>query len=84
MAIDCGLSRHVGAVWFQVRERDAHRRILSVFADYYAVDRTSEVNAREILARTRDFCRGHLYGVYLDPASSARSGVGPAARGEFA
>jgi hypothetical protein len=84
LAIDCGLSRHVGAIWFQSRERDAHRRIINVFADYYAVDKTSEVNAREILGKTRDFCRGHLYGVYLDPASSARSGVGPAARGEFA
>src|SRR5262249_40638437 len=48
VAIDCGLSRHVGAVWFQVRERDAHRRIVSVFADYYAVDKSSEFNAQAI------------------------------------
>jgi hypothetical protein len=84
VAIDCGLSRHVGAVWFQVRERDAHRRILSVFADYYAVDKTSELNARSILARSQEVCQGRLDAVYLDPASTARSGVGPAARGEFA
>jgi phage terminase large subunit-like protein len=84
VAIDCGLSRHVGALWFQVRERDAHRRILGVFADYYAVDQTSEVNARAILARSRELCHGRLDAVYLDPASTARSGVGPAARGEFA
>src|SRR5262245_17756610 len=84
VAIDCGLSRHVGAVWFQVRERDAHRRILSVFADYYAVDKTSEQNAQAILNRSREWCYGRLDAVYLDPASTARSGVGPAARGEFA
>ena len=29
-------------------------------------------------------CPGRLDAVYLDPASTARSGVGPAARGEFA
>jgi phage terminase large subunit-like protein len=84
VAIDCGLSRHVGAIWFQVRERDAHRRILSVFADYYAVDKTSEFNAKAILAHSRDVCQGRLDAVYLDPASTARSGIGPAARGEFA
>jgi hypothetical protein len=84
MAIDCGLSRHVGAIWFQVREREAHRRILSVFADYYAVDKTSEHNAKAILDRAREVCHGRLDAVYLDPASTARSGVGPAARGEFA
>jgi hypothetical protein len=33
VAIDCGLSRHVGGLWFQVRERDAHRRIINLFAD---------------------------------------------------
>jgi hypothetical protein len=84
LAIDCGLSRHVGALWFQVRERDAHRRIISVFADYYAMDKTSEVNALAIRERSRAVCGGRLDAVYLDPASTARSGVGPAARGEFA
>jgi hypothetical protein len=84
VAIDCGLSRHVGALWFQVRERDAHRRIISVFADYYAVDKTSEFNAKAILSRSQELCQGRLEAVYLDPASTARSGVGPAARGEFA
>src|SRR5262249_47707345 len=81
VAIDCGLSRHVGALWFQVRERDAHRRIITVFADYYAVDKTSEFNAKAILARSQELCQGRLEAVYLDPASTARSGVGPAARG---
>ena len=84
LAIDCGLSRHVGALWFQVRERDPYRRIISVFADYHAVDKTSETNALAILGRSREVCHGRLDAVYLDPASTARSGVGPAARGEFA
>ena len=58
--------------------------MINVFADFYAVDRTSEVNGAAILARTREVCGGRLDAVYLDPASTARSGVGPAARGEFA
>ena len=89
LAIDCGLSRHVGALFFQVRERDGAtpgsvRRIISVFADYYAVDKTSSDNARAILDRSYPVCGGRIDRVYLDPASTARSGIGPAARGEFA
>jgi hypothetical protein len=89
VAIDCGLSRHVGALFFQVRERDGAtpgsvRRILSVFGDYYAVDKTSADNALAVLERARQLCGGRIDRVYLDPASTARSGIGPAARGEFA
>jgi terminase large subunit-like protein len=84
LAIDCGLSRHVGALWYQVREREDDRRIVSVFADYYGVDHTSADHAQVILSRSDQVCGGRLDAVYLDPASKARSGIGPAARGEFA
>ena len=90
IAIDCGLSRHVGALFFQVRERDGGtsggsvRRILSVFGDYYAVDRTSADNAAAIKEVAHRLCGGRIDRVYLDPAATARSGIGPAARGEFA
>ena len=72
LAIDCGLSRHVGALCFQVRERDgatpgAVRRILSVFGDYYAVDRTSCDNALAIKERSYQLCGGRIDHVYLDP-----------------
>lgn len=89
LAIDCGLSRHVGALFFQVRERDGSthgsiRRIISVFGDYYAVDKTSADNAQAIKELSYQLCGGRIDRVYLDPAANARSGVGPAARGEFA
>ena len=87
LAIDCGLSRHVGALFFQVREQAGPgtvRRVLTVFGDYYAVDKTSYDNALAIKERANAFCGGRLDRVFLDPASTARSGVGPAARGEFA
>src|SRR5262249_17254668 len=89
LAIDCGLSRPVGALWFQERERDGRtpnrvRRIISVFGDYYAVDKTSYDNAMAIKEKSYRLCQGRIDHVYLDPAATARSGVGPAARGEFA
>lgn len=89
LAIDCGLSRHVGALFFQVRERPGSthgtvRRILSVFGDYYGVDRTSFDHAEAIKEKSHQLCGGQIDRVFLDPASTARSGVGPAARGEFA
>ena len=89
LAIDCGLSRHVGALFFQVREREGTapgsvRRIVSVFGDYYAVDKTSADNAQAIQSLSYRLCGGRIDRAYLDPAATARSGVGPAARGEFA
>jgi hypothetical protein len=89
LAIDCGLSRHVGALFFQVRERDGAtpnsvRRIVSVFGDYYAVDKTSADNAAAIKELSYRLCDGRIDRVFLDPASTARSGVGPVARDEFA
>ncbi len=84
LAIDCGVSRHVGAVFFQVREVADGRHRVTVFGDYYAEGRLSEANARAIRARSDELpSLGRLDVVRLDPASSARTGVGPAAFGEF-
>jgi phage terminase large subunit-like protein len=84
LAIDCGVSRHVGAVFFQVREVGPDKHRVTVFGDYYAEGRFSEANARAIKARSDELPSfGRLDVVRLDPASSARTGVGPAAYGEF-
>ena len=104
LAIDCGVSRHVGAVFFQVREvaRDpwsgagrtglhlplatCHLPLMrvTVFGDYHGEGLYSEASARAIRAKAEELpCRGRLDTVRLDPASSARTGVGPAAYGEF-
>src|SRR6185437_14049659 len=89
LAIDCGMSRHVGALFFQDRERDGTapgsiRRIISVFGDYYAVDRTSYDNAQAIKEHAYQLCQGRIDRIHLDPASTHRNGIGPAAFGEFA
>ena len=100
LAIDCGVSRHVAAVWFQVRrgrvpiERTPSGWIkqvdpnepetVTVFGDHHAEGLYSEAAARAILARGQELpCRGRLDSVRLDPASSARTGIGPTAYAEF-
>jgi hypothetical protein len=85
VAVDCGTSRYTAAVWAQCFERDRYRKIVTVFADYLAVDKTSSECADEIkqLSATRQ-CAGQIRLVLLDPAASARSALGPAARGECA
>lgn len=100
LAIDCGVSRHVGAVWFQVRrgrvplERTPSGWIktadprepetVTVFGDFHAEGLYSEAAARAILARAQELpSHGRLDTVRLDPASSARTGIGPTAYAEF-
>jgi hypothetical protein len=84
LAIDCGVSISTGAVLFQVRRGptpDEDR--VTVFADYYAEGLFSGANAQAILALARERCGGRLDVVTVDPAASARSGVGPAALAEY-
>jgi Terminase large subunit, T4likevirus-type, N-terminal len=84
-AIDAGTSRHTAAVFFQVRpDQGSSRPLVTVFAEYYALDVVSEKNAHAIreLAVLLP-CRGRIDVVRLDPAASARSSLGPAAYGEY-
>jgi hypothetical protein len=87
LAIDCGLSRHVGAVWLQFRStyEGAAKACVTVFGDYHGEGLYSEANARAILQHGQALTGGGRPDVVrLDPASTARSGVGPVAYGEFA
>ena len=84
LAIDCGVSRHVGAVWFQVRGLDPEQRRVTVFGDFHAEGLYSEAAAKAVWSRGIKLpSQGRLDTVRLDPASSARTGIGPAAYGEF-
>jgi hypothetical protein len=81
---DAGTSRTTGAVLFQVRDVAPYRKQVTVFADYMAVDVVSEQNALAI----RDVFAHQAFGtslhqVWIDPASSARTSIGPACLGEF-
>jgi hypothetical protein len=77
---DAGTSRTTGAVLFQVSGLGYRKRI-TVFADYMAVDVVSEVNSRAI----RDLlpAGSFLHQVWIDPASAARTSIGPASLGEY-
>jgi Terminase large subunit, T4likevirus-type, N-terminal len=83
LAIDCGVSRHVAAVWFQVRGMDPLQRRVTVFDEFHAEGLYSEAAAKAIWRRGQGLCMGRADTVRLDPASSARTGIGPAAYGEF-
>jgi hypothetical protein len=85
VAVDCGTSRFTAAVWAQCFERDRYRKIVTVFADYLAVDKTSSECAEKIKQLSKTLLGdSQIKLVLLDPASSARSALGPAARGEYA
>lgn len=85
LAIDCGVSQHVGAVWFQVRPLDSYRSRVTVFGDYHAQGKYSEANAKAIRVKGLEElpCRGRLDTVRVDPAANAKTGIGPAAYEEF-
>lgn len=83
IAIDAGVSRMTGAVLFQAREIDRNRTVFNVFADYFAEGLYSEANALAIQSLTYKECGGIADVVRLDPAASARTGVGPSAFGEY-
>jgi hypothetical protein len=92
LGIDCGVSMHVGASFLQVIPM-AHSQDnpygpvqykVHVFGDYIAKGKYSQQNAEDIFSLAQTLpCRGRLDRVRLDPASVARTGVGPAAYGEF-
>jgi phage terminase large subunit-like protein len=84
LAIDAGVSRFVAAVWFQVRSVDQYRHKVTVFADHLTEGLFSEDSAKAIKQKNDCFPnQGRLDVVRIDPASTARTGIGPAAYGEF-
>ena len=74
VAIDAGVSKHTGAVFFQVIDRDEPRCRINVFGDYYAQDLFSLQNAESIRATIIDLTtgpqtpQGRYDTVRLDPA----------------
>ena len=83
-AIDAGTSRHTAAVFFQVRPTPVGPPRVTVFGDYHAVDLVSGKNAAAIRSLADSLpCRGRVDLYRVDPASSARSSLGPAAYGEY-
>jgi hypothetical protein len=85
LSVDCGLSRWTGALFYQFVRIDSERVRMHIFADYLAQDVLTEDNALAIrhMLSERTCGKACLDAVLLDPASGARSGVGPAAEAEY-
>lgn len=84
LAIDCGVSRETAAVFYQTRHLDSMRKRVTVFGDFYSADSYSAKTAIDIRDYAHELpCRGRIDKVRLDPAAVARTGIGPAAYGEY-
>lgn len=84
LAIDAGTSRTTAAVWFQCRPSGPHTHRVTVFGEYLQMDTYSQANAQAIKAKGDSLpCYGRHDTVVIDPASEARSSLGPAAYGEY-
>jgi hypothetical protein len=82
-SIDAGTSRHTAAMFFQVMPVESGRSRVRVFGDYHAKDVVSSVNAVAIRERCMALCGRAPDLVRIDPASTARTSIGPASYGEY-
>jgi phage terminase large subunit-like protein len=84
IAIDAGTSRHTGAVMFQLRPHYSGWSRVTVFGDYHGQDIVSADNAMAIASKCMNIAQRNPDMVRLDPASSAKTSIGPAAFNEYA
>jgi hypothetical protein len=84
MSVDCGVSRYTGGLLYQFVPIDRDNVRMHVFADFLSVDRLSEENAADLLRLAGErLPGGTLDAILLDPASGARTGIGPAAEAAY-
>jgi hypothetical protein len=84
LAIDAGTSQTTAAVWWQARQTGPYTWRVTVFGEYVAKGLYSEANAAAIKRKCDELpCRSRLDAVRIDPAATARTGIGPAAYGEY-
>lgn len=83
LGIDAGTSRTTGCVFLQTERLNAYRTRFVVFDEHLAVDQFSGSNAQDILAKVLDY-RATIAQAWIDPASRARTSIGPAAWQEYA
>jgi hypothetical protein len=83
VAIDAGTSRHTGALMFQLRPHQSGWSRVTVFGDYHGLDIVSAENAMAIRDKCMSLAQRGPDFVRLDPASSAKTSIGPAAFNEY-
>ena len=84
VAIDAGVSRTSACVYFQMTPIDRHRILFSVLGDLLLVDRYSGDASAAMMTRLAELApQAQIQAVFIDPASSARTSIGPAAWTEY-
>jgi hypothetical protein len=84
LAVDPGVC--TGAVIFQVKRGQPAipgKEQVMVLADYYREGLSAEENARAIEELVRTRCQGRVDQIWMDPAGSARTAIGPTVVGEY-
>ena len=79
LGIHIGVGRFCAAVVCQAIKIDADRTRFQIIADYLAEGSYSEQNALAILEVVKQFPEAEILTAWLDPASSARTGIGESA-----
>lgn len=86
IAVDAGTSRTTAAVIYQTERIDKYRLRFHIIGDYLSVggDRYSAQNAEAIRDTFATLCpSATLHTLWIDPASSARTSIGPSALAEY-
>jgi hypothetical protein len=84
IGVDAGTSRTTAAVIYQTERVDKYRVRFKIIADYLAVDRYSGENAEAIKQLFLAVCpNASLHNLWIDPASNARTSIGPTAIAEY-
>lgn len=86
LAIDPGV--FTGAVFYQLLRRPIGHTAqfddeVHVFADYLSENKAAEQAARELLETAHTRCGGRLDAIWLDPAGTSRTSIGPTVIGEL-
>ena len=83
VGIDAGTSQHTAACWWQCQQVGPFHWRAWIFADYLRKGAYSAENAIAIRNHGNAVCNGRADTVRIDPASTARTGIGPAAFEEY-
>lgn len=84
VGVDAGVSRWTSATFFTVRQIGPYSWRVSIFGDYISEGRNSDENAQQIKALAAELpCKGRIDRVWVDPAATARTGIGPAAYASY-
>jgi hypothetical protein len=85
IAIDAGTSRTTAAVIYQTERIDKYRLKFNIIGDYLSVDGGYSAHHAAAIGHTfYTLCpAAQLHHVWIDPAASARTSIGPTAMAEY-